>query len=133
MGKKPVPNYLDILVDETMKTKDVAGVYVALHKCDITSKGRDLAKNIKCPVMIYHGAKDAVIPVKHAQETAAFFGDSCCITVIDPEGGHCPPLDTQEELAGAIVKFVKRGWSNLYKLMYLRYSHVIKELNWLNE
>ena len=46
----------------------------ALHFFDIAVSGLDQAKNIKCPVLIYHGEDDLIVDKKLAEGNAVESG-----------------------------------------------------------
>ncbi|MBL1075039.1 alpha/beta hydrolase [Nocardia sp. 2] len=60
-----------------------------------------------CPVLIVHGAKDRVIPVRAARELHALLPGSELVVL--PQAGHCPQLDQPDEVVRLILETAQRA------------------------
>lgn len=67
------------------------------------------AKNITAPVHIIHGEKDAFIPILQAEKLRNIFS-SATLDII-PNAGHVPPVETPNELAQLISKYLHLKFS----------------------
>ncbi len=70
-----------------------------------TFNGEDLISQIKAPVLIVHGGKDKVVPVKNAHLLKAKLPQAQL--VIFPEAGHAAPIQYAEEFNTTLAKFLK--------------------------
>jgi pimeloyl-ACP methyl ester carboxylesterase len=70
-----------------------------------TFNGENLISQIKLPVLIVHGARDRIVPVKNAHLLKAKLPQARLI--IFPEAGHAAPIQFAEEFNAAIAQFVK--------------------------
>jgi len=68
-------------------------VCAALHFFDISCAGENKAKDINCPVLIYHGEEDPIIDKKLAEGNGVEIGMEKCTVVIKKNCGHMPPFD----------------------------------------
>ncbi|KAL4503891.1 hypothetical protein ABPG72_022521 [Tetrahymena utriculariae] len=94
---------LNQFAEGSLKQQNYAEIAFALSNFNITKT--NLLDRIQCPVLIYHGAKDAVIPKHQALSNAEFIGKDKCKVIIKEDFGHCPPYDSPNDLAIEINQF----------------------------
>jgi pimeloyl-ACP methyl ester carboxylesterase len=70
-----------------------------------TFNGEDQISQIKVPVLIVHGAKDRVVPVKNAHLLKSKLPQARL--VIFPDAGHAAPIQFADEFNTALVQFLK--------------------------
>ena len=64
----------------------------------------DKLRLVKVPTLLIHGAQDAVIPLKYAQNASRLIPD-CRLEIIN-ECGHCPHLEKASEFNEAVISFL---------------------------
>ncbi len=70
-----------------------------------TFNGENSIDRIKVPVLIVHGAKDRVVPVKNAHLLKSKLPQARLL--IFPEAGHAAPIQCAEEFNEAVIQFLK--------------------------
>ncbi|MFZ2095873.1 MAG: alpha/beta hydrolase [Anaerolineales bacterium] len=70
-----------------------------------TYNGEDLISQIKSPVLIVHGAKDRIVPVKNAHLLKAKLPQARL--VIFPDAGHAAPIQFADEFNATVAQFLK--------------------------
>ncbi|EAR92522.1 alpha/beta fold hydrolase (macronuclear) [Tetrahymena thermophila SB210] len=98
---------LNLFAEGFLKQQNYVEIAFALSNFNIAKT--NLLDRIQCPILIYHGAKDVVIPKHLALSNAEFIGKDKCKVIIKEEFGHCPPYDSPNELAQEINEFCQEN------------------------
>lgn len=64
------------------------------------------ALTVSCPVLVVHGAKDRIIPVRASRELHALLPGSAFVVL--PAAGHCPQLDEPEKVTHLVLRILAR-------------------------
>ncbi|KAM3128579.1 hypothetical protein pb186bvf_019276, partial [Paramecium bursaria] len=105
-GKKPSQEKKELLIQETFLQTNYADICWALNIFDISGGKLDQAKNIKGPILIYHGALDIIIQPIVAKGNVIEIGEDKCKLVIREGIGHMPPIEDPDDLAKEIQQFI---------------------------
>ena len=111
MGRKISDGVFKLMVDDALKQKNYLDSMWALNIFNMSDtfngvvKGTNEIANVDCPVLVIHGNKDKVIPVK---ESINIFHSLKCekkkIEILE-NLGHVPHMDDPEKVSGIIIKF----------------------------
>ena len=112
VGKAPNPVKGVKNLQEMFKQKHVLEIFWLLHNFNITDEyngvcqGTGEFKKIQCRVLIIHGDKDVLVPLKEAVYTHKLLGDKISTLVVMKECGHVPIYSESEKTAKYIRDFV---------------------------
>ncbi|MFF2552501.1 alpha/beta fold hydrolase [Nocardia sp. NPDC058058] len=62
---------------------------------------------VSCPVLVVHGGKDRIIPVRASRELHALLPGSELVVL--PRAGHCPQLDEPENVTRLVLDILARA------------------------
>ncbi len=99
------PDLLKQYVDWRVAHPQPPEAYQRQKDAQNTFNGEDLISQIKCPVLIVHGAKDRVVPVKNAHLLKAKLPQAKLVII--PEGGHAAAVQFAEEFNATVAQFLK--------------------------
>lgn len=109
-NKSEYERYLDAI----LKQRNLVDIDVALVNFNMTDEsngvvaGSNQLKKVKCPVTIFHGKNDLIVPLEEAQATAKILGEQSQLIVFH-EGGHSLLTDDLKGLADEIRKTYCKG------------------------
>jgi 3-oxoadipate enol-lactonase len=92
-------------VRELMSRQRPLGVYSGLAAMAERPDSTDLLQTFQFPVVIVHGDADALIPVERAHEMKAALPSAHLVELVGL--GHMPMMENPQELAQALMYFVK--------------------------
>ena len=108
--KKPEPSKYEEYLEDMLPQRNLEEVDYALATFNITKefngivKGSDSVKNIKCPVIIFQGDRDYVVPQHMGESIAKYIPQSEYVLLKDT--GHSPLVDCPDLLVEKIKDFI---------------------------
>ncbi len=110
--KKPTEEDNKLYLNETLKQRNLVDVDFALASQNMGkeksfySEGQNTISNIKCPVLHFWGTHDITVPESLILDNVKALEDQSTYIKFD-QCGHSPLVDKPEELANAILDFIK--------------------------
>jgi pimeloyl-ACP methyl ester carboxylesterase len=91
------------------REKDSGTMWTKMNHSDVSGQRwpRELLKQIKCPTVVIHGAKDQIFPIQHAEALRDDVAGAQLV-VLDDCGHEIPPR-VRRRMADAILANSKRG------------------------
>jgi len=111
--KQPSAEQIEIAVDDLLGCKCayrlgyLSNMYNITDKDNLASKGTNQISKIKCPVLLLHGEKDLMVPVKEAERTKGLLGENAELKTFD-EGGHVLFEDYPDEFVEIVKRFCEK-------------------------
>jgi len=112
VGKAPPPAKGAKTIMEVFKQRHVLEICWLLHNFNISDENNGVCmgtgeyKKIQCPVLIIHGDKDILVPLKEAEFTYKILGEKIARLEVLKECGHVPTYSESEKTANLIKNFI---------------------------
>ncbi len=109
---KPSDEEYSANIAATMQQRNLVDVDWALAKFNISdshngvSEGSSQVEKITCPVLMFWGDRDLVVPREMAEETAAAIGANARLVILE-NSGHSPLTDAGEKVKAEIFAFAR--------------------------
>ena len=114
-SRKVSDTVFKLMVDEALKQKNYVDSMWALNIFNMSdtfngvSKGTNEISNLDCPILVIHGNKDKIIPVKESINIYhALKGEKKRIEILE-NMGHVPHLEDPEKVSGVLAKFFEES------------------------
>lgn len=106
-GKQPEPERYEVYLEDMLTQRNLVDVDYALvnfnisHAASPTKSGNGMVSNIKCPVVVFQGSHDLVVPMDMAHEICRDIPQSKLVIV--ENAGHNPMVDRMDILLAHMV------------------------------
>lgn len=110
--EKPPREELAVYIQSVFQQRNLIDTFMALINFNLSPnrngkiKGKDLAKDIQCPIHLVHGTRDRIIPYYTAYESLSYLPDHAQFHTIH-QAGHAVFLDRKMKVYELIDKMIK--------------------------
>lgn len=114
LDKQPPLAEYELYLEAILKQRNLVDIDLALVHFNITNESNGVAPGsnhlakIKCPVTIFHGEKDLIVPLAEAEATKKLLGEQAELIVF-PQGGHSLVTDDLQGLGQKIRETYGKG------------------------
>lgn len=106
-GNQPCEEHYNVYLEDMLTQRNLVDVdYALVHfnistKASLVREGSGLVKHITCPVTVFQGAKDIIVPMTMAEEICQDIPQARLIVL--EQAGHNPIIDQLEALVSEII------------------------------
>lgn len=106
--RKPEREEYNHYLEAALKQRNISDVFYAVSRHNLSKEanyfgmGTGAVENIKMPVLIIHGKRDQVVPLRDAFENKRLLGDRARLVLLDT--GHSAMTDDMEGLVEVLTK-----------------------------